>query len=106
MPYTLEIGGSQKIPNPTPDDLHRAIHALDTEGDDAFLILIATDMTYLQTAGDPNVGFDLEYQEGSLQNHFRAVNPPTVDDLVRIFTAYAAGSSDWKTLAEWEHVEL
>jgi len=60
MNYTLDICGDKKIENPTESDIRQAVFALDTKKGDAFLILGPTDMTYIQTGGDQNVGFKCE----------------------------------------------
>src|SRR6476661_4530760 len=52
MSYTLDICGGKTIQNPTESDLRQAVFALDTKRDEAFLILGATEMTYIQTTGD------------------------------------------------------
>src|SRR5437773_9190200 len=62
MNCTLDICGGDKIKNPTEADIREAVFALDTNKGEAFLVLGATDTTYIQTSGDQRVGFDLEYQ--------------------------------------------
>ena len=62
----LEICGDRRIENPTDEEVRWAVLELDTGNDDAFLILSGGEMSYVQCAGDRNVGFDLEYQEGGI----------------------------------------
>src|SRR5512134_3313570 len=105
MNYTLDICGARKIQNPTEADIRQAVFALDTKQEDAFLILGPTDMTYIQTSGDPRVGFVLEYQEADAKHHYRAKRELTADEIVKALVSYAASTDDWKTAAEWEPIK-
>ena len=105
MNCTLEICGNKQIQNPTESDIRQAVYALDTAKDEAFLILGPTDMTYIQTSGDQNVGFDLEYQETDARHHYRAKRHLTADEIVKALVEYSTGADDWKTTAEWELIK-
>jgi len=64
-------------------------------------------MTYLQSAGGEEEGFILEYQEGSLEEHFIATNMDIPEaDILKAFTAYLKGDSAWKDAFEWENMEM
>jgi uncharacterized lipoprotein YehR (DUF1307 family) len=104
MNYTLDICGDKKIQNPTESDIRQAVFALDTKKEDAFLILGPTEMTYIQTGGDKNVGFKLEYQETDTKHHYRANRDLTADEIVKALVAYSTGTDEWKTMAEWDLV--
>ena len=106
MKTDLDICGSSNIRNPTETDIRQAVFALDTKINDAFLILSRTEMTYIQTTGDQNVGFTLEYQEDDLQHHYRAKRSLTADEIVKAFALYSTGSDEWKNMAEWEQMQL
>ena len=56
MNYTLDICGDETIQNPTASDIRQAVFALEAENGEAFLVLEQTDMTYIQTSGDLNLG--------------------------------------------------
>jgi hypothetical protein len=102
MNCTLDICGERKIQNPSEADIRQTVFALDTENGEAFLILGATDMTYIQTTGDQKVGFDLEYQESDTKHHYRATRDLTADEVINALLSYSTGSDDWKKIAEWE----
>lgn len=102
MSYILDICGDKKIQNPTEADIRQAVFALDTKQGDAFLVLGPTDMTYIQTSGDKEVGFDLEYQETDVEHHYRAKRDLTADEVVKALVLYSTGSDEWKRIAEWE----
>jgi hypothetical protein len=106
MNCTLDICGDKKIQNPTEADIRRAVFALDTEMNDAFLILGRTDVAYIQTSGDQKAGFELEYQEDDIKHHYRATRDLTADEIVKALVSYSIGSDDWKRLVEWELLEL
>jgi hypothetical protein len=102
MHYTLNICGDEEVRSPSEADIRAAVFALDTKKGDAFLALGPTEMTYIQTSGDPKVGFDLEYQEADVRHHYRAKRDFAADEIVKAFVSYAAGAEDWKNMAEWE----
>jgi hypothetical protein len=72
-------------------------HVLATLGD--------SELTYVQVAGSVRTGFALEYQEGSLDRHYRsrAANLPLAM-ATDIFQRYARGDGAWRHGVEWEHV--
>jgi hypothetical protein len=98
---TLDICGKKQIRNPTESDIRQAVFALDTNKDEAFLILGPTDMTYIQTTGDQKAGFIVEYQETDVKHHYRAKRNLTADEISKALVAYATGADDWKAMAEW-----
>lgn len=106
MNCTLDICGRKSIQNPTEADIRQAVFALDTKKNDAFLVLSLTDMTYIQTSGDQNVGFDLEYQETDIKQHYRGKCDFTADEIVKTLVSYSIGADDWKHTVEWELLEL
>ena len=62
-------------------------------------------MTYIQVSGDKSVGFELEYQEGSVGAHFRATDERiTLDQVVRAFIAYRDRDPNWKDAFTFEKI--
>lgn len=101
---TLSINAFKTIGEPSPDDIREATFSLDASGD-AFLVLGPTDLTYVQCSGDPTILFDLEYQEGFIDRHYRAVHDGlTAEEIVRIFSAYARQDPNWDDGITWEHI--
>jgi hypothetical protein len=101
----LQICDDKIIKNPSDEDIRNAFSKLDTKTGDAFIILGPTDMTYIQSSGDRNVGFDLEYQEGTTDKHFRAKEKHiTFDDVVNAFIAYRNGSTNWQDKFDFERI--
>jgi len=97
----LDVGGWHTVPDPNEAQIRAAIQELDDcEG---FLILGADDLTSIQSSGDSRVGFDLEYQEGSVDRHYRARRCDfDAETIIAKFAAYAAGEDSWKSGLEWE----
>jgi len=101
----LQICDDKKIKNPSDEDIRDAFSKLDTKTDVAFIILGPTKMTYIQATGDRNVGFELEYQEGTIDEHFRAKDKHiTLDDVVNAFIAYRNGSTNWQDKFDFERI--
>jgi len=99
----LEFESGQLIQDPTDDDF------LLIEGEE-FAILSGADVnTYIQCAerGEAPWGYILEYQDGSLDQHFQAVGGPiSLKQIVASFRKYCNGDASWLTDFEWERIEL
>ncbi len=46
--------------------------------------------------------FDLEYQDGSTNDHYRCTDELTEEQVVAIFQAYRSGDESWKSKSVWE----
>ncbi|MHC4591664.1 MAG: hypothetical protein ACYS8L_03095 [Planctomycetota bacterium] len=102
---TLEVAGRQIIVNPSDEDIRAALAGFDAAAGDAFLILSSDDMTYMQAGGDRNVGFDLEYQEGSMDQHFRATrNDIPLTEVLQVLIEYRDGRTEWKGRFDFERI--
>lgn len=100
---TLDVCGSRKIGDPTDDAIREALAGLDKSNDDAFVILGFDELTYVQTSGDVRQGFDLEYQDGSTDRHFRATREDlTLEEIVAVFVNYRDARDDWWADLEFE----
>ena len=66
-----------------------------------------SELMYLQASGSVQTGLALEYQEGSLDRHYRsraAVLP--LDAVTDIFQKYARHDESWRAAVEWEHARF
>jgi len=112
MRLTLENGTAYE--NPDATEIESALRSLSWATDNSFAILERTDLTYMQTAqeDDPNVDpqdpfFVLEYQDGSLDQHFHAVDRPIrLGRVIEAFVQYARDDTAWRQAFEWEQVDL
>ncbi len=95
----------QTIENPTADDIARL---LPEEREFAILSEEPDSLTYLQFAWSEEPGaLLLEYQEGTLYTHFRAIGTDlTIGRIVAAFQKYAEGDDSWKGEFRWEHVTV
>lgn len=103
--YLLEISGTSKIKNPSTENIRNAVLSL-TNDSDSFLVLSQGDLTYMQVVGDQNSGFELEFQEGDTDRHYRAKREMTTDEVVAAMTSYISGSQEWKKMADWEWMKI
>ena len=72
-------------------------------GDDSFAILSWLPMVYIQCMGSEREGFVLEYQEGSLDQHFIASDDHlSLAAVTRAFHSAASGDEGWRTQVAWE----
>jgi hypothetical protein len=100
---TLNVGDRQTVHHPSDADIRAVLAALNVDGGDAFAILGPDEMTYIQASGDRNVGFDLEYQDGSAARHYRATTGAIpLDDVVSAFVAYRDDRADWRAPFNFE----
>ena len=108
MGYTLNISDNTLIAQPTDEQIRQAIVGLDIQQDTSFAILFPTNEpdTYIQTSGDTRNGFDLEYQVGDTDNHFRALSQLDAEQTIAAFIAYRDSNDGWHTKHQWEQILL
>lgn len=111
MRLTLENGTVYE--NPAAREIESALRSLSWAMDNSFAILEKTDLAYMQTAEEDNPEIDprnpfyvLEYQDGSLEQHFHAVGPVSLERLIEAFLQYARGDDGWRRDFEWERMDL
>jgi hypothetical protein len=92
-----------KVENPLLPIIREAVEGLDGS-DDSFAILTRSGcgLTYIQVHGGVSVGFHLEYQEGSIDEHFECINELSQKDVVVIFQAYSNRDESWKINFRWK----
>ncbi len=96
---------SEIIESPGFEDLRAVISTLDGK-ENYFAILKLNDMTYLQTSNWQNRGFFLEYQDGSLEEHFQVPAPLKRAQVEQAFFWYAANDGKWKSAFLWRRMPL
>jgi hypothetical protein len=102
---TLQINGTRWIQNPSDDQILNELANLRHEDADSFAILGAADMTYIQVAGDQRIGLVLEYQEGSVDAHFKATDKNiALSRAVAAFLAFRDGNRAWRDHFTFERI--
>lgn len=105
MPHMrLTLQNWTLIDNPTSDQISDAISSLNAGGN-AFAILEKTDATYFQTFLEPTGEYIVEYQDGSLDEHYKS-SVFDMQQLITMFQSYAAGGDTWKQQCDWSKMEL
>lgn len=101
MEMTFESG--RVIAKATENDIRSFL-----EGEE-FAILSAGPDTYLQCAeqNQPPYEYILEYQDGSLDRHYQAVDQPiTLERVTDAFLKYLRRDPSWQSDFEWEKMDL
>src|ERR1700677_3103788 len=97
----LIVEGNVVCSDPAPESITEALASLD--GNKAtFAVLERNKMTYMQTSGSVAEGFDLEYQDGSLQKHYYCLDSLSLEDVTGAFQSYANGGGEWQAAYKWE----
>jgi hypothetical protein len=89
----LELESGRVIRGVTEDETRACLES------EEFAILSASPDTYIQCAeqNSPPHGHVLEYQDGSLQKHYRAADGPiTLDRVLSAFVKYLHGDPSWR----------
>lgn len=102
----LEINGESVSHQATPALIAGSVEKL-KDSKDAFAILSKDQMTYIQFSINHKTGFIMEYQDGSIENHYRSVefqlSPKVVTDT---FVSYLASDDRWRKAVAWEKIDL
>ena len=73
--------------------------------EDPFVILEKDEMTYIQTLWTPD-GYDLEYQDGDIFEHYWLAELTTQDDVIWALQSYLKGEPYWKIKFKFEKKEI
>jgi hypothetical protein len=99
----LSFESGRVIANATEDDILSSI-----EGEDFAILSIDSD-TYMQCAEQKKAPHEyvLEYQDGSLGQHYQAVDVPiSIDRVIAAFIKYLRRDPTWRWDFRWEKMEL
>lgn len=94
----------QKIEQPNIDQITQVLETLlDAPNSSATLVNTeVSESTYIQTAVGTGNAFILEYQNGSLEEHYRCTNLElTLTHITNAFIWYATGNRRWYTRFKW-----
>jgi len=85
------------LADPTDDEIREHLERLDVDRDgEGFAIFEREPLTFVQVSGNKTLGFDMEYQEGAANKHYRTQRENfTLDEVVRAMREYRDGCIDW-----------
>ena len=98
----LEFESGVMIDSPEEADVSRI------EGEE-FAILSTSGHTYIQCAemGEAPWGYVLEYQDGSLEQHYEATDHPiTLERVLAAFKKYLNADPTWRDDFQWQKMDL
>lgn len=102
----LIVNGDVQDGPVSAERIERAIRSLTGDGD-SFAILAKSELSYIQTSGSPSVGFVLEYQDGSIEEHYSCTSHDLdVKQVLDAFQRFFAGDARWRTDLEWVKQDL
>ncbi|HYB41229.1 MAG TPA: hypothetical protein VEL75_05630 [Candidatus Methylomirabilis sp.] len=89
-----------------PDDRKIAEVLATLDGGRHILATLAeSELSYVQASGSVQKGFSLDYQEGSLDRHYRSrAEDLPLDRIVRAFQRYSHGDETWREGFDWVHM--
>src|SRR6476646_4660970 len=99
----LELASGRILEMVSEDDLRAAV-----DGEE-FAILGPNPDTYIQCAErkEPPYDYVLEYQDGSLDEHYQAVDGPIpLERVLAAFVKYRRGDASWRSDFVWEKMKL
>lgn len=102
----LKTSYQDPVEDPDADDIRDALRTLDTE-ERGFMILSRGDHQFIQSGGSPENGFDLEFQDGSTDEHYRAEGDPfTRGEVEQTYIQYLRDETGWKDEYTWNKKDL
>jgi len=103
MKTGLKTRWGQRLADPPLTHIREAIKQLNGKTD-SFVILSksGTGRSYMQVHGGKNVGYTLEYQDGSPSSHHRCTSDLSETQLINVFQQFRSGSDEWRESLRWE----
>jgi hypothetical protein len=103
----LEVANGQVLENPSADHVAGALSTLPGGEADSFAILERADGHFMQCSGSWKVGFTLEYQDGSVEEHFQCADRRlSLSHVIEAFQAYLANDDRWRTMFLWRKINV
>ncbi len=94
------------LKNIEADELIKAMQGFGAHLDD-YAVLSQNDLTYLQAAVSDEGEFILEYQVGSIKEHYIADRTDiSEEEVLRAFLSYLAGDNEWKDAYNWDSLDF
>jgi hypothetical protein len=102
----LSTNSGDEVVNANDKQIREALSALDISRDGVgWAILARSEMTYLQVSGDKTLGFAMEYQNGDVDNHYRAARENfQLEEAAHALANYRDGRIDWSVYGDWDRI--
>ncbi|MCK5715073.1 MAG: hypothetical protein KAH64_03855 [Nitrosomonadaceae bacterium] len=75
------------------------------EKEDPFLILEKDQLTYMQILWSTD-GYIIEYQEGSVQQHYQSTEAVSSESVIEVLLLYLKENNNWKNSFKFQTVEI
>lgn len=100
----LNVDDQRHIESPDSETVRAAITGL---GPNQFIVLSIDDGHYIQVYHHDDGTWQLEYREGTADDHY-GTDPgeTTIDDVLNAFDAFLQQTDDWYSPWQWEKVDL
>jgi hypothetical protein len=107
MSYTLTFDESQKpITNPKEADIRAAVIAHQADMGPIFLIGPDGSKEFLRINVEDKGHFSFEYTKDGNGSGFVSIRENfSIEEAVKILTAYCTGSPDWKRAVDWKELK-
>ena len=104
---TIESPHLQQPIEATPDNIAEVVASLpQQEAGERFAVLGNDPQVYMQALSTPQ-GFQLEYQDGSIAQHYHCTREDLSEaEVIEVFRDYAAGDIFWKRRFQFECRDL
>jgi hypothetical protein len=102
----LIVSDIYEFENPSDKVISQYLSNFSDPQNDSFAILEIDDYTYIQCCLVDSKLFTLEYQDGSVDEHFQAVDDITLDLTIKAFIDYKNRSVDWSIFGQWKKIPI
>ncbi len=102
----LELSDGSKIPNPTEDEVALALGKLLAPRSFAIMTRTKNQMTYVQARPVGDHQYILEFQDGRLDQHYRAAGSLAITQVMSVFRRYQERDDSWLQDFVWLKVDL
>lgn len=97
----LQMRWGNELKNPPLTHVRECIEALNGNND-SFAILSRSEYTYVQCVGGKLQGYRVEFQDGSVNEHYYCTKNLKRKEVIKIFQNYREGNDIWRTDYDWE----
>lgn len=100
----FEVEDATPIEEPTAEQVDAGLRTLQVP--ERTFAILGEDWSYIQTAFDGDESFVLEYQDGSLEKHYKADRPVALEEVIGAFESYLRRDGAWQSRFRWERLAL